>query len=413
MIEREIPCLGLRRVRKCLSVLEHPEKKLKFIHILGTNGKGSTAIFFEAALRGMGYSVGTYTSPHLIEERERVRINGEKISPGNYLKARKRIEYLMKKESLQLSYFEKRTMMALLIFKEFEPDWIVWEAGLGGRLDAPSAVKPELTVFTSIGMDHMEYLGNTIEKIVREKASAMKKAVPAVTANRGIALSLLRKEARRKVLPFFAVGDEIKIRKEKKRWTLYFGEEDRSFSFAGLGLEGDFQTENASLALSGLLILERSGKIGRMPQNILKSWEKVSWPGRFQRFIVRGKKVIVDGGHNPSAGKAFSRNVSGRNNLLILAMSREKDVRGYFKAVEDKFAIIIFSQSSSWRSLKAEELYRRSGLRKGKKYMIIPDLKRAVTAALKTPSKRIYIAGSLFAAGDALRFLRREYGCRI
>ncbi|MGL4853887.1 MAG: bifunctional folylpolyglutamate synthase/dihydrofolate synthase, partial [Lentisphaeria bacterium] len=171
--------LGLENIRKILTKLDSPEQALKFIHIAGTNGKGSTSCLLNAALINSNQKVGMFTSPHLVSVRERIRINGEPISEDIFCRAVELIKQSVNSlENIEPTYFECTTLIAIIAFSEAKCDWVIWETGMGGRLDATNVVSPKVSVITNCALDHTEYLGSTIEEIAAEKGGIIKPSTP-------------------------------------------------------------------------------------------------------------------------------------------------------------------------------------------------------------------------------------------
>ena len=188
--------LGLDPMRELASALGNPHDRLRFIHIAGTNGKGSTAAFCESCLRAAGSRVGLYTSPHLVSVRERIQINRELISEADFGEGMEVVPRNGRKQGRARPYFELMTALALWYFERENVDWVVWETGLGGRLDATNIVTPEVCIITNIGLDHQQYLGQTLAEIAREKAGIIKPGVPVVSAlEEGEALNVIRARA--------------------------------------------------------------------------------------------------------------------------------------------------------------------------------------------------------------------------
>ena len=180
-IERSKSRFDLRNMKAFLKAAGNPEKELKIVHIAGTNGKGSVCAMMSSVLKEAGYSVGMYTSPHLIRLNERIQLNGKNISNKDLDRLSGNIEAIQKREDITLTFFETLTAVALLYFREKKADYVVLETGMGGRLDATNAVKPILAVITNISKDHRDVLGRTIQKITIEKAGIIKKNIPLIT----------------------------------------------------------------------------------------------------------------------------------------------------------------------------------------------------------------------------------------
>ena len=275
--------LDLKRITTACTHFNNPQNNLKIIHIAGTNGKGSVAAMLDSILREAGYSVGLYTSPHLIDFRERIQINREKIPKEDFLRLFEKIN----QANLDITFFEFTTLLALLYFQEKQPDYVILEVGLGGRLDATNICSPILSVITNISIDHQEYLGNTLESITKEKCGIIK-IVPVFTCQQEpIILDTIKKACSDKRLPLTITNDY------KER----------------ISLLGDFQKQNAGLAESVARSLELTD------EKISQGLKHVSWPGRIDYLEPQ---LLVDGAHNASGIKALSNYVSSLNKNIII-----------------------------------------------------------------------------------------------
>jgi len=256
----------LANMRLLLKKLNNPEKKLKCIHVAGTNGKGSVCAMISSILQEAGYKVGMYTSPHLKRFNERIRINNKLITDKDIVKYYLRV----KKHVTDQTFFEMTTAMAFLYFKEKNVDFAVLETGLGGRLDTTNVITPLISIITNIGLEHTEYLGNTIEKIAQEKAGIIKENIPVVTAAEGIALATIKNASNNKNSKLIIINNKI----------------IKNYKNIKLNLKGVFQIENAAIAAKTIEILKNNSKIIINKKNIINGLKNAKWPGRFQ-FIAK------------------------------------------------------------------------------------------------------------------------------
>jgi dihydrofolate synthase / folylpolyglutamate synthase len=321
---------GLERVQRLLDRLGNPERSFKAVQVGGTNGKGSvtrliSSMMIEAAkLEPSWGRIGEYTSPHLHRFNERVRVDGLEIPDVDLARL---IHHLRDVHTENpATFFELVTALACLHFRERDVRWAVFEVGLGGRLDATTAVPAELSVITNIGMDHMDYLGDTLEQIAFEKAGILRANVPAVTGASGVALEVIQSRARELNVPLWVLGDEIQL------------------EYTGLGLDGlelvvetplgriegrtrlrgDHQASNAALAIAA------AQRLGLPPQAILSSLENAQWPGRLD-LVPGAPQTLVDAAHNPDGARALARFVSSLKLepvTLIVAGLADKDLSG-------------------------------------------------------------------------------------
>ena len=284
---------GLERMRRAVNLLGNPEQAYPIIHVTGTNGKGSTIAFMRELFVSHGKKVGTFTSPHIVSIHDRICINGQPISDTDFIRLAtqvKEMEQRLLEEHDQLSFFELLTVIALLYFKEKEVDLVLLEVGIGGLLDTTNVVTGEIAVITSIGLDHQETLGNSLEEIAKQKAGIFKPERVAVIAN-------LAPEAQ---LVCQKIAEDLDV-------TLY--QADRDFSFKNghfsssianlsrlkLGLEGAYQEENAALALQAFLLFmtERGEKVNE--KAVRFAMKTTSWAGRLE---VVTEHTYLDGAHN-------------------------------------------------------------------------------------------------------------------
>ena len=284
---------GLGRMQRAVDLLENPEQAYPIIHVTGTNGKGSTIAFMRELFVSHGKKVGTFTSPHIVSIHDRICINDQPISDADFIRLAnqvKEMEQRLLETHDQLSFFELLTVIALLYFKEQEVDLVLLEVGIGGLLDTTNVVTGEIAVITSIGLDHQETLGNSLEEIAEQKAGIFKPGKTAVVAN-------LAPEAQ---LVCQKISEDLDV-------TLY--QSDRDFSFKSgvfsssianlsrlkLGLEGTYQEENAALALQAFLLFmtERGEKVNE--EAIRRALETTSWAGRLEAVT---EHIYLDGAHN-------------------------------------------------------------------------------------------------------------------
>jgi len=322
--------LGLERVRTVLAELGNPQDRLRFVHVAGTNGKGSTCAMIEAGLRADGRRTGLFTSPHLAEPTERIRINGQSVSSGQFAEAFQRVhscvEDLLARGAIDwhTTYFETVTAMAFLIFLDERVETVVLEVGLGGRLDATNVVNPDLCVITQVDYDHEAYLGKGLESIAFEKAGILKNDVPAVFSRQrpaaGRALDLRASEL---CIPVartdaWTIGDlEVDIRGSR---FLLSGECELRIHCP---LAGEHQVENAATAAVALT------RLGASERAIEDGIARTEWPGRLE-LVSERPEIILDGAHNPAGARALAayinRFYSGRRVRLIYGAMRDKAI---------------------------------------------------------------------------------------
>jgi len=302
--------LGLEPMRYLAKCLDEPQKQLRFIHIAGTNGKGSTASFCESCLRESGYRVGLYTSPHLVSVRERIQIDRVPISEADFVLGMIEVREATKIKKQEPTFFEILTALALWYFARKKVDWVVWETGLGGRLDATNIVDPDVCIITNIGLEHQQYLGGTLAEIAGEKAGIIKHNVPVVTAVKpGKAREVIADEIKKMkcLSTFIDCSDASKNLglRNGKQWALI--ETDREEYEFALGLIGEHQIENAACAVAAMDQI-RWGHAANFKtsdpykitfESMTLGLENAVWPGRFE-ILSAQPLVVLDGAHNPA-----------------------------------------------------------------------------------------------------------------
>ena len=291
---------GLERIRELMLKLGNPHEGLRFIHIAGTNGKGSVCAMLESVLREAGYKTGLFTSPYIYNFEERIRVSGTMISKQDLRKHTWRIAQAAASMEESPSEFELMTALGLLHFAEERCDIVIMEVGLGGRLDSTNIISPLLSIITKLGLDHQDFLGNTLEDIAREKAGIIKREVPVLTwPQRSLALKTIKSVAAAQhapvLLPEF---DKLEVHYNRTHADEMCYQEIsyKQHKKLPLALLGAYQPYNAALVLEALEILATKGFSVR-EQELMQGFERVSWPGRFERTNTE-PVVIFDGAHN-------------------------------------------------------------------------------------------------------------------
>jgi dihydrofolate synthase / folylpolyglutamate synthase len=316
--------LGLERVAKVYNSLK-PTGGAKpiTITVAGTNGKGSCIAYLEAIYRAQGYRVGAYTSPHILKYNERIKIAGVPVADAEICQAFERIEKV--RDNVSLSYFEFGTLAALNIFSRADLDIQLLEVGLGGRLDAVNIIEPDAAIISSIGIDHIAWLGKTREAIAYEKAGIFRPSVPAIVGDPAPP-DALKQVALDKRACFYAIGEDFGYTKGNNNW-LWFSDEKQILDLPEPALKGEHQYRNASAVIMAVTQLN-----GRLPvdlQSIRQGLANVHLPGRFQ--LLDGViPVLLDVGHNPEAVRTLveylSQNFPNRRIHAIFSMMKDKDI---------------------------------------------------------------------------------------
>ncbi len=372
--------LGLETMHEVLRQLDHPDRDLQFIHIAGTNGKGSVAAMCAAVLATAGYRTGLYTSPHLVSLCERFQINGQPIAPAGIVRWVDQLRPLFEgQHPRSATFFEAVTILALEYFREQKVDVVVWETGLGGRLDATNVVTPLVSVITNVAFDHMQYLGPTLAQIAGEKAGIIKPGRPVVTGADGEALDVIRQVAADLSAPLTVVAGGV------NRTSLLGQHQARNCAVA-----------EAALRVSGLKI---------NPEQLQAGLAQTRWPGRFQ--IVRSQPVVVlDGAHNAagaaSLAAALLEYFPGRRLALVLGVLRDKNYGEMCRILAPLAGQIACTRVHSERTNDPEllaELCRHANPQA--EVRAFADVAAAYQAA-RASADVVVITGSLFLVGEAL-----------
>lgn len=400
----------LERVHGLLRALGDSQKKLRFVHVAGTKGKGSTCAFIAHILRAAGYRVGLYTSPHFYHINERIRI----LSPSDKniqndfhgLITDRELSALVSKykspidrahndkEWGSLTYFEVLTGLALCYFARKKTDIVIWETGLGGRLDATNAVAALVDVITPISFDHTQLLGKTLEKIAAEKAAIIKDAKSKVVV--GLqpvqAMKVIKERCRK-----FGIRPLV-IRKSSK------------YKNIKMGLIGEHQIQNAATAVAVVESLAEFGfKVS--VKDIVRGFGETRWPGRFE-IIHKSPTVIVDCAHNPASAKVLVKTVrqsfGDKKVILILGLSLDKDIEGICAELKKIARLVILTQSKHPRAFHFDER-RAKKIFRNKPVLIGSSVRAALTSALHHAGAQdiILAAGSVFIAAEVRALLKK------
>lgn len=391
---------GLERVRALLERLGEPQRELKFVHVAGTNGKGSASALMAAALTASGYKTGLYTSPHLLRFNERMRLDGEEIGDGELAELIGGLAEAARGLEEPCTEFELVTAAALLWFARRRADIVVLETGMGGRLDATNVIpRPECAVIMNIGLDHTAVLGDTVEAIASEKAGIFKGGAAVSYAQEPGVAAVLRAAAAR-------TGTELRFADFSLIEPLGSSLEGQNFRFAGgeysIRLLGRHQLRNAATALTALAALRERGWV--LPEEaVRRGFAGAAWPARFE-LVSRSPLFVVDGGHNPQCVRATAGAIReympGGRCVLLMGVLADKDWRGMLDILAPVAEGFVCATPDSERALPAGELaaeLRRRGLRAEDG----GEIPRAVERAreLAGPAGAVCSVGSLYMAG--------------
>jgi len=384
--------LGVENTFKLAALAGHPEQRLRFIHVAGTNGKGSTCAFLESIYRQAGLRTGLFTSPHLVSFRERIQVRRELIPEQDVVRLVEKFRALLEEfpKDHHPTFFEVVTVMALDFFAEQVCDVVIWETGLGGRLDATNIVTPLASVITNIGFDHQQWLGDTLEKIAFEKAGIIKPGIPVATAaDEPKALAVICDVAKQKNAPLTIV------------------DADPTGLPGVVSLRGNHQKRNAALALAVVSVLQK--QIPVSVQQIENGLKQVQWPGRLQLLEQpEGRKILLDGAHNIASAtvlrEAVEKDFPASTRALILGILGDKDWREICGILAPLAGQILTVPVSSQRTASPEQL--TEACRAANPSATVSVCHSLSEALQKTaPEKLLIITGSLYLIGEALELL--------
>ena len=405
--------LGLDNTSRLLDHFGNPQLTTPTVHIAGTNGKGSTAAFTESILRASGKKVGLYTSPHLFNFNERIQINRTPISDSELTELIFRVQAAVERLNIPVTFFEFTTVMAFLHFSESKTDWNVIEVGMGGRLDATNLCKVEASIITSVGMDHTQYLGPSLDRIAYEKACIIKDfgMVFAHIEDKG-ALQVVKHVARDRSARLKLLGKDFKA--EFKAGTP--GGQTFDFSFGDFQMQeveipliGRHQVANAGLALA---VCRKLKGIKPKPSVLKKSLASTCWEGRME-VVSRNPVVVLDSAHNPDGVRSLTQTLreyfSYKRCLMVIGVMEDKaidEMLKLFSEIGDQFILAPLKQE---RGVNPQLLAKHLSAAQ-KPVDIVSDIPYALKKAKKSsnPDDLICITGSIFTVSEAKQFLAND-----
>ncbi len=410
------PGYSLRHVEELLNRIDNPHLAARTVHIAGTKGKGSVAAMIAQVLTTSGYRTGLYTSPHLLTLRERIKLDGSLISEADFANTLTEIEPFiesMKQDATfrQLTYFEAFTVLAFAYFRKKQVDFQVLEVGLGGRLDATNVVPdPLVCVITSISFDHMQILGNTLGEIAREKGGIIKPGCWVVLSPQpDEAASVFYNICQEKKAKVVQVGKDVtwhKLSSDLSQQSLVVNGRMGRYQVA-IPLLGDFQLENAAVAIAALEVLASQG-FAVSAADIAKGLAQVNWPGRFQ-IVRRNPLVVIDGAHNVASIRRLVSNIQeyfpGKRILLVFGTSSDKDIPGIVSELAYLSPKVILTQASHSRAAPLGTLaaeFHKQGMEPETGASVSQAISRALSLA--DSADVICVTGSLFVVAEALAY---------
>jgi dihydrofolate synthase / folylpolyglutamate synthase len=407
---------GLGRIEELMKRVGNPERNLQVIHVGGTNGKGSTTMLITEVLEEAGYRVGMFTSPHLHDYRERITINGEMISKADVIglihTLRPHLEELVQKGVEHPTEFEVNTAMALMYFAAQKVDYAIIEVGLGGAIDSTNIVQPIISVITNVGMDHMDYLGETLEEITQVKAGIIKpNSVVITAANRPEVLKIIREKAQSVGAQLWVVGEDVSW---ETRWS---GELEQEFDLVGLygsyrklrlRLVGAHQVVNAATAVTVCEVLRAEYGVEIERKHIYEGLRKTVWPGRLEMLSLK-PKILLDGAHNVDGAQALAEALglfTRQRLILCLGMLGDKEREKVVKLLAPLADEIIITKPNSPRAGNWQYLAELIEAQ-GKSVTKIEEPGQAVLEAYSRlqPEDMLCVTGSLYMLADARQAL--------
>lgn len=407
--------LGLDRIEELLRRLGEPHRRLKVIHVGGTNGKGSTTAMITSILEAAGYKVGRFTSPHLHSYNERFVINGKPISEFKLAELITIIKPFLE-EMVSNGYehpteFEVSTAIALLYFEREATNYVVLEVGMGGIIDSTNVVNPMVSVITNVSLDHMDYLGNSIEEITKVKAGIIKPGVPIITAAEGVSLKIIKQVAEENNSSLVQVGQHVTWSHGK---NYYYGGQE--FNIYGLNnhyyiylpLLGEHQQINAATAIVTVETLLSNSKV---PSSLIieNGLRNVRWPGRLE-ILGKNPTVIIDGAHNHGGAtalrKALRKYFPGHGIVMVLGMLADKERKEVVKELVPLSRAVIVTRSNNPRAGEWTEVAKYARIYV-EDVTVMENVGYAVGLALKKahPDEVVCITGSLYMIAKAREFL--------
>lgn len=412
---------GLKRVKKILSYLDNPQDKVDYIHIGGSNGKGSTAAILTSILKNAGYKVGTYISPPLVHFNERFRVNNNPISTKDLNSIVIKLKEIFEKPQYEISieepsFFEIITVIAFMYFYESKIDIGILEVGLGGRLDATNVIKnPLISIITNISYEHADILGPKIEQIAFEKAGIIKSGSPIITAEKNEkVLKVFEEKAAEKnsKLITFDYKKEIELLKkslEKQSFNIYY--ENNKLKQLELNILGEHQIKNAGLVIKALEYMPKRYSVKTCA--IYKGLKKCRWPGRLE-MVRRSPDILLDGAHNEDGMKRLveflNENVSSSKKIIfLLSILKDKNYKEMIEIInslDNKKLEIVVTANQNERSLKPENINEYVQQKKLKS-SIYPDIYTSIKEISKNLEKDdlVCVTGSLYTVAEARFYL--------
>ncbi|WP_127529720.1 bifunctional folylpolyglutamate synthase/dihydrofolate synthase [Paenibacillus kobensis] len=411
---------GLDRMKLLMERMNNPERRLRFIHVAGTNGKGSTCAYLTSVLIACGYDVGTFTSPYITKFTNRFQYNGEDIPEETLLELanmlKPHVEEIAASELGSPTMFEVSTAIAILFFaKKTFPDYVVWETGLGGRMDVTNIVSPAISLITNVGHDHMDILGDTIEAVAMEKAGIIKPGVPVVsTATQPEVIAVLKEKAAESKSTLYLLGEQFQyesVSVQENLQSFRFRGPFRSIEPLEVTLNGGHQQANAALAVMALEVLRQYNALIVEDEDLNRGLRAAAWPGRLE-MVSNEPRILMDGAHNPEGAAtlaaALQSTYSYNRAHVVIGMLENKNHSETLRHILPIADTLIVTEPDFRKKMSAEslasiasELASKLGLKVN--VIIEPDWRAALDRLEKTieDGDLGVVTGTLYLISDA------------
>ncbi|MBP2000407.1 dihydrofolate synthase/folylpolyglutamate synthase [Paenibacillus shirakamiensis] len=410
---------GLERILALMDQLGNPHQRLKFIHVAGTNGKGSSCAFLTETLKISGYTVGTFTSPYITKFTDRFQFNGENISEETLVDLANQLHPLVTEmaetELGSPTMFEVSTALAILYFgKVCYPDVIVWETGLGGRMDVTNIVTPIVSLITNIGMDHTDILGDTLEDITREKAGIIKRGVPVVSCvEQPESIAILKSKAAESKSTLYLLNDQFSYVRHS------FDEKTQQFTFKGpfrdmklsISLQGEHQVKNATGVMMVLEVLRQYMAFVLEDEDVEQGFSNTAWAGRLET-VSTDPHIILDGAHNPEGAQSLVTSISETYSYhklnLMMGMLSNKHHRDYLEHILPIVDTLILTEPDFRKKMDAQSLFdlvqelRNTKAKPNLEIIVEPDWTEALNRLKKETGTEdlAVVTGTLYLISD-------------
>lgn len=405
---------GLQRIEYLLEKLDNPQNKYKTIHITGTNGKGSVTAYLHEALNNAGVKCGRFTSPHLVDYTERIKVGTKDISQEDFAdciyKIANIVREMVENGEESPTQFEVLTAAAFLYFAEVEVDYAIIEVGLGGLLDSTNVITPILSIITNVSIDHTQYCGHTIDEIAQHKAGIIKKNIPVITAALGSPLRIIDAEAKKnnsRVYAFerdFAVATR-RVLPEGQMVTVEWREKYKP-AILITRMNGLHQAVNiACAAMAMMLLIEQDARLS--DDNMRLGFANTNWAGRFEIISAHDRTFVIDGAHNAGGAEAFAlaylEKFKDKAKTMVFALLQDKDISSVISYCVKSHDTVITVPAPTPRSWDPVELAQKMPCKAMAAESVVAGVKKAIE--LTTSGDIIVICGSLYILGEAKKYI--------